>query len=276
MTSFHVSVSTEEGKYYTEYLSLFSEYLDRHILVDIYLPRGISDPSSLNLLLVNDGQDLPKMPFSTIINSLVETGEIEPVIGVGMHCNEDRKLEYGTADILDFMHRGARAKYHRKFVLKELIPFLVKKYHVPGFKSIGFAGFSLGGLSAIDIVWKHPEIFDTAAVFSGSFWWRSKSIGHGYHEDTDRIMHALIREGHFAPHIRFFFEAGCLDEKADRNHNGIIDSIDDTLDLIRELEQKGYRRDEQIKYLELPEGRHDVATWALAFPDFLKWRYRYI
>ena len=29
--------------------------------------------------------------------------------------------------------------------------------------------------------------------------------------------------------------------------------------------------EEHIRFLELTEGRHDVATWAKAFPDFLKW-----
>jgi enterochelin esterase-like enzyme len=273
MTSDHVQKSTVEGKYYIEHLKLKSEFLDRFVQVDIYLPQNVPEPSSLHLLLVNDGQDLPKMPFAPMLNRLVEKEEIEPLVAVGMHCNEDRKLEYGTADELDYQHRGSRARYHRKFVLKELIPFLKHKYHVPAFRSVSFAGFSLGGLSAMDIVWKHPEIFDTAAVFSGSFWWRSKSLGHGYNEETDRIMHRLVRNGAYAENLSFFFEAGCHDEKMDRNQNGIIDSIDDTLDLISELAKKGYVNGRQIKYLELPEGRHDVHTWALAFPDFLKWKY---
>ncbi len=57
----------------------------------------------------------------------------------------------------------------------------------------------------------------------------------------------------------------------DRNHNGIIDSIDDTLGLINELVEKGYDVPKDILYLELQEGRHDIATWAKAMPEFLKW-----
>ncbi|MEJ7675547.1 MAG: hypothetical protein WKF59_23290 [Chitinophagaceae bacterium] len=38
-----------------------------------------------------------------------------------------------------------------------------------------------------------------------------------------------------------------------------------------ELVLKGYDRDTDIKYLELEDGRHDIATWAKAFPVFLKW-----
>ena len=83
-------------------------------------------------------------------------------------------------------------------------------------------------------------------------------------------MHQQVRAGLYAPWLKFFFEVGVLDETADRNNNGIIDAIDDTISLILELKKKGYP-DDDIRYLELKDGKHDVATWARAFPDFLKW-----
>jgi enterochelin esterase-like enzyme len=225
----------------------------------------------VNLLIVNDGQDLPKMPFGPIIDGLYTSGAIHPLLVIALHCNEDRKLEYGTADILDFLNRGSRARFHRKFVLKELIPAIFRKYHLHHVKEVAFAGFSLGGLSAIDITWKHPDVFSKVGVFSGSLWWRLRDLHDGYEEETDRIMHKLIREGTYAPGLKFFFQTGNMDETMDRNNNGIIDSIDDTLGLIAELEAKGYENGSDIKYLELSDGRHDVATWARAFPHFLKW-----
>lgn len=259
--------------YIIESINLHSEYLDRTVVVDVYLPKSIVDPSDLSLLIINDGQDLPKMPFAPILNQLVEQDTITPVLAVGIHCNIDRKLEYGTADVLDYMNRGARAKFHRKFIINELLPFIRSTYYLPVARQTAFAGFSLGGLSAMDIVWTHPEIFNTAAVFSGSFWWRSKDLNNGYDDATDRIMHNLVRKGDFSPGLKFFFQTGRLDETMDRNNNGIIDSIDDTLDLIAELEKKGYKLEKNIKYLELSEGKHDVPTWASAFPEFLKWSY---
>ena len=57
----------------------------------------------------------------------------------------------------------------------------------------------------------------------------------------------------------------------DRNENGIIDSIDDTLALIDELVKKGYRNGDDIQYKNYEEGRHDVKTWGSAMPAFLKW-----
>jgi enterochelin esterase-like enzyme len=87
-------------------------------------------------------------------------------------------------------------------------------------------------------------------------------------------MHNQVRETEkAAPWLRFFFQTGAMDEKKDRNKNGIIDSIDDTLDLIEELKLQGYKND-AVTYYELPDGKHDVATWAKAFPEFLKWGWR--
>jgi enterochelin esterase-like enzyme len=266
------SIEKAQLNYYVvESIRLFSEYLDRDVLIDVYLPPRQRGDEALSLLLVNDGQDLPRMPFAPMIDELYGQAAITPLVVVGIHCSEDRKLEYGTADILDFMNRGSRAKYHRKFVLQELIPWLRQRYFLPVLNNIGYAGFSLGGLSAIDVVWKRPDIFSVAGVFSGSLWWRLRDLTDGYVEETDRIIHKLIREGQYAENLSFYFQTGTLDEKMDRNNNGIIDSIDDTLDLIAELERKGYVRGKSIRYLELQDGRHDVATWARAFPDFLKW-----
>ncbi|MBP9098589.1 MAG: esterase, partial [Ferruginibacter sp.] len=64
---------------------------------------------------------------------------------------------------------------------------------------------------------------------------------------------------------------GTKDETADRNNNGIIDSIDDTISLVKELTLKGYDETKDIYYLELNDGKHDVPTWAHAFPAFLIW-----
>lgn len=257
--------------YLVEPFTYLSDYLDREVKLDAYLPRNIADPATITLLLINDGQDMERLGLAAMLDQLLEEEAIEPILAIGIHCNEDRRLEYGTADVLDCKLRGSRARYFRKFVLKELISYVRHQYCLPQVKEIAYAGFSLGGLSAIDIAWKHPEVFTKVGIFSGSFWWRMKDLHQGYVEERDRIMHHLVREGQYAPALKFFFQTGAFDETMDRNNNGIIDSIDDTLGLIKELEKKGYKQSEDIQYLELPDGHHDVPTWARAMPDFLKW-----
>jgi len=249
-----------------------SEFLNRAVIIDCYLPDRPAEPSEVSLLLINDGQDLVTMGFEHILEELYETGPLQPLFCVGIHCSADRKNEYGTANILDYKGRGAKAGLYNRFIFEELLPFIRKSYAVLSFRDKSFAGFSLGGLCALDIVWNHPMEFSKAGVFSGSLWWRDKDQDEeDFDEDNDRIMHRQVREGIYAPWLRFFFEVGTLDEVADRNNNGVIDSIDDTLALISELEQKGYENGNDIRFLQLPDGRHDVPTWAKAFPEFLKW-----
>ena len=248
-----------------------SIFLKREVIIDCYYSEDYFNHSLISLLLINDGQDLRTMAFENILESVYNSGNIEPVFCVGIHCSTDRKNEYGTAKILDYKGRGAKAGLYTQFIMDELIPFIRNKYNIISFKEKSFAGFSLGGLCALDIVWNHPHEFFKVGVFSGSLWWRDKDQeDEDFNEDTDMIMQRQVREGSYYPWLKFFFEVGTQDETADRNNNGIIDSIDDALGLIEELKNKGYTA-ESIEYLEMKDGRHDVPTWAKAFPPFLEW-----
>lgn len=262
-----------EGLIHFHQTHLHSKFLHRDVTIDFYIPTGMPEGQLYHLLLINDGQDLEKMGFKGILEKLYAHGNIKPVLFAAMHCGKDRKMEYGTAGHPDYMNRGAKAGKYTYFVMQELIPFIRKHHGIDEFVDKSFAGFSLGGLMALDIVWNHPAEFHYVGVFSGSLWWRSKGLDDGYVEETDRIMHARIRDGKYAPWLKFFFQTGVLDEKADRNNNGIIDSIDDTISLIDELTAKGYSREKDIVYLELADGRHDVPTWGRAFPAFLQFAF---
>ena len=250
-----------------------SEFLKREVKVDVYLPRNVADPSQMSLLLINDGQDMVKMGFESILDQLYSTDDaITPLICVAIHCGPERKIEYGVAGMPDFKGRGARAGNYTSFIFEELLPLLRKRYAVSSFREKAFAGFSLGGLMALDIVWNHAAEFSKVGVFSGSLWWRNiDQDDDKYDDDKHRIIHQLVRNGDYAPWLKFFFQCGNMDETKDRNNNGIIDSIDDTEDLIKELVKKGYSAENDIQYLELKDGRHDVLTWGRAMPEFLKW-----
>jgi enterochelin esterase-like enzyme len=251
---------------------LHSSNLDRVVTIDCYLPVTLSHFSHSNLLLINDGQDLVKMSFENILEELMTDVKLKPLFCVGIHCASDRKNEYGTANILDYKGRGAKAFLYTKFIIQELIPYIRKTYAITSFNEKAFAGFSLGGLCALDIVWNYPHEFTKVGVFSGSLWWRDKDQeDEDFDENFNRIMHQQVKKGKYAPWLKFFFEVGTQDETADRNNNGIIDAIDDTQSFIEELVNKGYNEEEDIHYLELKDGRHDVPTWARAFPDFLIW-----
>ena len=251
---------------------LFSDFLQRTVKIDYYLPDEFPEAGELNILLVNDGQDLVTMQFDRIINQLHESRQIKPLLCVGIHCGEDRRNEYGMIVSPDYKGRGAKALQYQQFILEELLPVIYSRYKLTAVNEISFAGFSLGALSAMDLAWNNADLFKKVGVFSGSLWWRTKDrLEKDFNEFTDRLMHQQVRNSEFREGMKFFFQCGELDEEEDRNRNGVIDSIDDTLDLMKELLAKGYMEGKDMAYLQLPDGRHDVPSWARAFPYFLKW-----
>ncbi len=95
----------------------------------ICLPT-VADYNHLSLLLINDGQDLPVMPFTHILDNLYASNSIDPIFCVGIHCGTDRKNEYGTAGKLHYKGLGAKAAPYTQFVMQELLPFITKTYDI--------------------------------------------------------------------------------------------------------------------------------------------------
>ena len=220
------------------------------------------------------GRIWKKWDFTSILESLYAANDdaIAPVLCVAIHCGPERRMEYGVAGQPDYKGRGAKAGLIHLFYFRGITSLSAKRFAFPSFKEKAFAGFSLGGLMALDIVWNHPDEFSKVGVFSGSLWWREiDQMEEEYDDHKHRIMHQQVKDGQYYPWLKFFFQCGNLDETRDRNQNGIIDSIDDTQDLIEELVKKGYDQEKDIHYLELKDGHHDVFTWGRAMPEFLKW-----
>ena len=248
-----------------------SKFLESHFKIDVYLPPDYDagQTGQLPLMVFNDGQDMKQVRLTQTLHQLFLKEEIPSIIAVAVHA-ADRLHEYGTAGQPDYKGRGSKAGRYAKFITKELLPFIQERYPCTKEASkTAFAGFSLGGLSAIDIVWNNPHLFQKAGIFSGALWWRHSDFKEG-DPDAHRIMHEIIQDDEHRPGLRFWFQTGTLDEKDDRNNNGIIDSIDDTLDLIEVLTNKGYT-DQDIHYREVAGGIHHPSTWGQVLPEFLTW-----
>ncbi|MFD1468697.1 alpha/beta hydrolase-fold protein [Hymenobacter caeli] len=254
---------------------LVSDYLGRPVAVSVLLPPGHDParPAPYPVLYLNDGQDLPRLHLRTTLAALWARQALLPFVLVAPHANEQRLHEYGIAGRPDYNGRGSRAGAYTEFVLRELLPWAQRQYHATADPAAAvFAGFSLGGLLAFDAVWHHPEAFARAGAFSGSFWWRGRAVGAGY-TPADRLMHQQVqaRAAH-ATHA-FWLQTGTLDERNDRNENGVIDAIEDSLDLVDALRTQGLDMARQLRYVQVEGGHHHPDTWGRVMPDFLSWAF---
>lgn len=262
-------------RYNSEKLSdIYTKLLQRNVEVEILTPSHLDKKKRYPLLVLNDGQDSEVVKVKETVERLVSANIIPEIIIVGVTA-ADRMQEYGVAFRTDYFGRGKFAKAYSNFIVSELVPYVTYKYPISTSNTErAMAGYSLGGLSAIDIVWNNFDVFGKVGVFSGSFWWRKRDAGSFFYSDyRDRLMHLQVRRGKFKPGMKFWFQTGTEDEAGDRNKNGVIDSIDDTMDLISELTRKGYRPFHDIQYLEIAGGKHNQETWAVAMPEFLTWAF---
>ncbi|GAB2868936.1 hypothetical protein GCM10027044_33420 [Hymenobacter ruber] len=248
--------------------------MEREVELSVLLPPvGLATDAPYPVLYLNDGQDFERLHLQATLDELYAQGAVRPFVVVGMHATELRVQEYGTAGHPDFNGRGSLAGAYAQFVLEELLPFAQAHYQVSASPAEAvMAGFSLGGLSAFDLVWHHPEAFARAGVFSGSFWWRQRAVGAGY-TPADRIMHGLVRAGNLHSSHRFWLQVGTLDERGDRNENGVIDSVEDCLDLVDELITCGLDVQKALRYVQVEGGHHHPDTWGRVMPDFLIWAF---
>ena len=265
--------NSEMAKISTVQLNVPSQYLERSVRVDVFLPpQYLKDKKQVYpTILFNDGQDMPALGMLNTLTQLYKDNAIPSCIVFALHCNENRINEYGIAQQADYKNRGNKARQYSDFIIHEFLPIIKKEFRCKkDIADMTFAGFSLGALSALDIAWSNPLHFGKVGVFSGSLWWRSRAWTA---EDPDggRIMHDVIRKSVYQKDMKFWFEVGTKDEDCDRNNNGRIDAIDDTLDLIDALVALGYRPHEDIKYVEIESGEHNPKTWGVVMPDFLKW-----
>ena len=255
------------------HLNVPSRYLEHSLKVDVFLPPQYNKDKKrfYPTIYFNDGQDMLSLRMYDTLTRLYAEKKLPYCIIFAVYSNDNRINEYGTARQADYKNRGNKARQYSNFVIHELVPLMRSEFRVKWEPvHTTFSGSSLGALSAMDIAWANPSVFGNIGVFSGALWWRSQEWTPK-DPDGGRIMHDIIHKSEYQKGMKFWFQTGTNDEDSDRNNNGVIDAIDDTIDLINELVRLGYRPHEDIKYTEIEGGEHNQGTWGAIMPDFLEW-----
>ncbi len=149
-----------------------STYLQPARHVEIWLPPGYSENPTrrYRVLYMSDGQNLfdPRIANTGVdwgvdeaVVGLVEKGEIEPIIVVGVWSTDERGAEYSP---------WHRAPEYAKFLINELMPRINREFRtLTGPENTAHMGSSMGGLLSFYLAIHHPEAFAACGCVSTHF-----------------------------------------------------------------------------------------------------------
>ncbi|QAT88831.1 hydrolase [Corallococcus coralloides] len=235
--------------------------------VIIWLPPGYeADPTRrYPVLYMHDGQNL--MDVSTAFagewnvdetaQALVESGQVEPLIIVGVSNTSDRIAEYTPVPFPPKYPDAGRADAYGQFLIQELKPRIDAEFRTkPEAEFTGLAGSSLGGLVSLSLGLKHPDVFTRLGVVSPSVWW------------ADREIVSQVNALPTKPALRIWEDIGTNEGDGDE-----AETVADAQALRDALVARGWVLDDDLKYTEVEGGQHNEAAWSARFGDLLRFLY---
>jgi predicted alpha/beta superfamily hydrolase len=160
--------------------NLHSEILNEDRTLNIYLPEGYNDSTSYPVIYLLDGgadEDFIHIVGLVQYNNFSWINRVPLSIVVGI-ANTNRKRDFTfptnveSSKKLVSVHGGSASFI--TFIETELQPFIEKKYHSNGSKTL--IGQSLGGLLATEILFTKPTLFNKYIIISPSLWWDDGSL----------------------------------------------------------------------------------------------------
>jgi enterochelin esterase-like enzyme len=235
---------------------LRSEILENERRVWVYTPAGYDPdrPEPYDVLLLFDGTGFVKMsPFPTILDNLVASGAIPPLVAV-MPCSLSQELRLKELLLHEPFNR---------FLSEELMPWAQASYRLtrdPERTVVG--GASAGGLAAAYAAFGHPELFGNVLSLSGAFLFSPGMLSPGWKGEHEWLTRQIAASE--TKPIRFHLSAGTLETNSLRDLGGGPNLVLANRHLRAVLEAKGY----PVWLHEFPGG-HDMISWQGVIPKGL-------
>jgi predicted alpha/beta superfamily hydrolase len=151
-------------------------------IVNIYLPDGYNEKDNIQypvIYLLDGSADEDFIHIAGLLQFLnfPWVNKVPKTILVGI-ANVDRKRDFTfpttiEKDKKDFPTTGRSEKFI-SFIELELQPYIDRNYKTTRNKTI--IGQSLGGLLAIEVLFKKPTLFTNYIIVSPSLWWNNQSL----------------------------------------------------------------------------------------------------
>jgi len=164
--------------------SLHSKILGEERKIWIYVPEGAKDTSKrFPVLYLLDGD----AHFSSVVGMIQQLSGVNgntvcpDMIVVGIP-NTDRtrdltpthSLLFPDGSKADMLKSSGGGEKFESFLQKELIPYIDSAYHTAPYKML--IGHSFGGLTVMNIMVHHPDMFNTYVAIDPSMWWDKQKL----------------------------------------------------------------------------------------------------
>jgi enterochelin esterase family protein len=165
-----------------EELTLGSRGLARDAHVTLYLPARFRRSARYPLLVVHDGADyLRYAAAKTVLDNLIHRLDVAGVVAAFLHPG-DRLEEYPD-------HEG-----HARFVAEELVTALGERLPlIDQPRGRCLMGSSFGGVATLSTASRHPGVFGSLIVQSGSFVFTDIGFDHGGGPVFDPVVEFMNR-----------------------------------------------------------------------------------
>lgn len=235
----------------------------------VWLPPGYDEPENAEraypVLYLHDGQNvfekLPNVPGEwradeTAIR-LIEAGEIEPLIIVGVPSVGMRRIEeYLPVELFDGV--PARGKAHVDWLVNEVMPRVQRAVRVrPGKADVVVGGSSLGAVISLYAASEYPDVIGAVLLESPAMLSKDRLLMRYFAERSEFPLRVYIGVGGK--------EVGNDPSDAARNR-AYEQCARDLLDL---LGRKGIAEGDRI-LLVSPDAHHNEDAWAERLPEAMK------
>lgn len=236
-----------------------SAFLEHDRTVIVSLPPGYAaDPNRrYPVLYLHDGQNVFDKATSVgeewrvdeSAQGMMTAGEIEPLIIVGIYNSGEHRIdEYAPTAVAN--RGGGKAALYGRMLFEELKPLIDREYRTrPDPASTGVGGSSLGGLLTLFLAAEHRGAIGRLAVHSPSVWW------------DDRMILGRIGGMPHDPPMRIWLDCGTNEgDETTANARALRDA----------LLARGWRLDEDLRYVEAAGAAHDEKSWAQRVAPMLR------
>ncbi|MGH7714340.1 MAG: alpha/beta hydrolase [Gemmatimonadaceae bacterium] len=234
--------------------NVYSSELDNARDIYVYRPASYSKGNGgYPVIYMHDGQNLfdPETSYAgewgvdRAIAHAPRKARRALVVGIPNRGME-RISEYSP--FIDPLRGGGRGHAYLDFIVNTLKPIIDERYRTrPDVASTGIVGSSLGGMLSLYAFFRQPAQFGFAGALSPALWYGQAGIFR------------WVEDAAFVPG-RIYLDVGTREGQQTLANARMMRDL---------LQEKGYRRGRELRWVEDVGGLHNEAAWGRRFKKAL-------